>query len=70
MGQAKNRGTFEQRKAIAIKRDEKKNEELRLARMAREQNFDASRKRERNNAAQLVAMMSALGAGAVMPYRI
>jgi hypothetical protein len=64
MGQAKNRGSFEERKAAAIKRDHEKFitrlEELDRIEAAKTPEEKAADRKRRLNAAQAVGMMSAM----------
>lgn len=74
MGQAKQRGAFEQRKAEAIEREQKRMEERREElRRIEAAKTPAQRQRERQSRARLTGIMSAaiIGSGAVMfrsPY--
>lgn len=60
MGQAKNRGTFEQRKAAAIERTERMREEMRKLDAERRANETPQERRERQKARMILASMMAM----------
>lgn len=70
MGEAKQRGTFEQRKAEAIKRDAEITKKWKLAEIAKRQAMAVEEKKSQKRAMQFLAMVHGMAGTAVMPYRI
>lgn len=71
MGQAKRRGTFEQRKTAAMKRDAQKLKNIKLARITEKQIMTTEEKERKRRATKLFTILSALEMGTtIMPYKI
>ncbi len=69
MGEARRRGTFEQRKALAIKRDTGRKRELGAKNLKPAKIPDENERQKR--AMGLLTMMSAMsGVSVIMPYKI
>jgi hypothetical protein len=60
MGQAKARGTYEERKTAAIKRNAELRKKEHLAELEREQNMTPREKSDREKARDLLCLMSGL----------
>jgi hypothetical protein len=71
MGQAKRRGTFEQRKTAAMKHDAQKLKNIKLAGITEKQIMTTEEKERKRRATKLFTILSALEMGTtVMPYKI
>lgn len=73
MGEARRRGSFQQRKAVAIKRDEAVREAKKREKIAKMQAMTPEeiemKKRQERKAAQLLATVYGIG-GTPFPYQI
>jgi hypothetical protein len=71
MGQAKRRGTFEQRKATAIKHNAERIRKCKLAGITKKQIMTTEKKERKRRATKLFTILSALEMGTtVIPYKI
>lgn len=59
MGEAKRRGSFEERKRMALERDAKIIKQRKIVKIDRINNISAEQKESRKRARQLLAMLSA-----------
>lgn len=66
MGEAKRRGTFEQRKAAALKRDAKAWKERKLAEIARRQNMTPEERAKERESANFIAVLLGIAGASVL----
>jgi len=68
MGEAKKRGTFEERKAAALKRDAKVWKKRKLAEIARRRNMTPEERTNERKAAEFLATMYGIAGPEILKY--